>query len=272
MTRPVFFISDRTGITAETLGRSLLTQFEEQRFNPITLPFVDSVDKAEQAVLTINKAATASNSRPVIFITVVDPQLQQILATANGQIFDFFRTFINPLESALQAKSSPHMGKQHGIEGNPDYNHRIDAIHFAINCDDGVGIQHYEHADLIVIGVSRCGKTPTSLYLALQFAVNVANYPFTEEDLVQQQLPKALLPYKDRLFGLTITPERLKNIRQERRPNSRYASLACCQKELTEVEALYQQYNIPYLDTTTRSIEEIAAKILNMSGIQRHYY
>lgn len=272
MTRPVFFVSDRTGITAEALGRSLLTQFEDITFEHFTLPFIDTKEKAEKAIVKIEKAHEKYQVRPIVFASVVKPSIQQILDQANATVINFFSTFISQLEQELNTQSIHSIGKQHGIEDNQDYHLRINALNFAMNCDDGVGIQHYENADLIIVGVSRSGKTPTSLYLALHFGILVANYPLTEEDLENYHLPKLLQQHKHKLFGLTIDPTRLQSIRQERRPNSRYSSLPQCQQEILDAEKIFKQEDIRYLNTTTRSVEEIAAKILNKMKLQRHYY
>ncbi len=272
MKRSVFFVSDRTGITVEALGRSLLTQFENITFEYFTLPFVDSKEKAEKAVAKINKDSEINGERAIVFASVVEPDIQQQLEEANGVILNFFNAFITPLENELNVQSNINIGKRHGIEDNQGYNHRIDALNFAMSCDDGVGIQNYEHAELIIVGVSRSGKTPTSLYLALHFGIYVANYPMTEEDLGQFKLPDFLKEHQHKLFGLTIDPQRLRSIRQERRPNSRYASIEQCREEISRVEKIFKQENIRYLNTTTRSVEEIATKILNKMRLERHYY
>lgn len=272
MKRSIFFVSDRTGITVEALGRSLLTQFENITFEYFTLPFVDSKEKAEKAVATINKESEKKQERAIVFASVVAPEIQEHLECANAAILNFFSAFIDPLEQELKIQSNYRIGKRHGIEDNQDYHHRIDALNFAMACDDGVGVQNYEHAELIIVGVSRSGKTPTSLYLALHFGIQVANYPMTEEDLEQFKLPSFLKEHQNKLFGLTIDPQRLRSIRQERRPNSKYASIEQCKEEISRVEKIFKQENIRYLNTTIRSVEEIAAKILNKMKLERHYY
>ncbi|PKM04870.1 MAG: phosphoenolpyruvate synthase regulatory protein [Gammaproteobacteria bacterium HGW-Gammaproteobacteria-6] len=269
MKRTAFFISDGTGITAETLGQSLLSQFENIEFTKLLRPYVDTVEKARSMVQQINAAAEQDGARPIIFDTVVNSEIRKELASCKGFMIDIFSTFLAPLEQELGDGSSYSVGKSHSIQHNSHYKDRIDAVHFAMDNDDGARTQQYVNADIILVGVSRCGKTPTSLYLALQYGIRAANYPLTEEDMEHLQLPAVLKPHKHKLFGLTIEPERLTSIRNERRPNSRYASFAQCEFEVREVENLFRKENIAFVNTTTFSIEEISAKILVEKGIER---
>jgi regulator of PEP synthase PpsR (kinase-PPPase family) len=266
--RTVFFVSDRTGISAETLGRGLLSQFSGVEFIQIALPFIDTEAKAHAAVVQIN-AAAASGARPLVFCTQVRPELATILRTCNGLHLDFFAAFLAPLEAELQQVSSHSMGLSHGLRDEQRYDTRIDAVNFALNSDDGIGQQNYAAADVIVLGVSRSGKTPTCLYLAMQYGVRAANYPLIEADFEQQHLPAALNPHRARLVGLTIAPERLQQIRHERRPDSPYASLAQCQYEVRQLQTLLEREQIPSLDSTQMSIEEIAASIVHERGLTR---
>ena len=265
--RTVFFVSDQTGVTAETLGHSLMTQFEGQEFRPVTLPFVSSLDKAEEAVRRINRAAS-QGLRPIVFSTLVQDDLREILMGANALFLDLFSTFVGPLERELDARSTHRAGRAHGIADLAAYTTRIEATNFSLANDDGSG-GDYAHADVVLIGVSRVGKTPTCVYMALQYGVFAANYPLTEDDLEAGRLPPRLEPYRAKLFALTIRPERLQQIRNERRPDSRYASRQQVLYELRAAEALFSRYALPWLDTTECSIEEIASRILNTSGIER---
>jgi regulator of PEP synthase PpsR (kinase-PPPase family) len=267
--RTVFFVSDQTGVTAETMGHSLLTQFDGQVFRQVTLPFISTVDKAEEAVRKINATAEAEGVRPVIFSTLLQEDLREIIRRANGLFLDFFDAFLGPLVQELKTKSSRQQGKAHGIADINTYTLRINATNFALANDDGQSIRDYDRADIILVGVSRSGKTPTCLYMALQYGIFAANYPFSEEELESGRLPQSLVPYKRKLYGLTISPERLQQIRNERRPNSRYASPAQCEFEVRNAEAILNRYSIPYIDTTECSIEEIASRILDMTGIER---
>lgn len=266
--RTIFFVSDRTGITAETLGDSLLTQFALD-YEPVTLPFVDNLDQARNAIKLIDQVMQRGGPRPIIFSTVVHDEVRELLKSANGAFFDFFDTFISPLETELGMKSLHAIGLSHGVGNRQRYDVRIDAMNYALNHDDGQTVRQYEQADIIIIGVSRTGKTPVSIYLALQYGIYAANYPLTEDDLMESRLPKVLAPYRGKLFGLSIQAERLQSIRQERRANSRYASLAQCQMEVIRAEALFRRERIPSVNSTTVSIEEIATTILHGTNLKR---
>jgi regulator of PEP synthase PpsR (kinase-PPPase family) len=267
--RTVFFVSDQTGITAETLGQSLLTQFEEVRFRRITLPFIKSVDKAREAVHRINLTAQVEGFPPIVFATFVQDSLRDEVAKCDGLFLDFFGTFIEPLERELNVKSSHTTGRAHGRADSASYLRRIDAINFAMENDDGMRVDGYDKAEVILVGVSRCGKTPTCLYLALQHGVYAANFPLTEDEFQRRRLPKDIEAYKAKLFGLTIEPVRLRQIRDERRPDSRYASPQQVNFELREAESLYRRYGVPYMDTTHTSVEEIAARVLHDKDLRR---
>lgn len=270
MKRVAFFISDGTGITAEALGHSLLAQFDSIEFEQITLPYVDTTEKAYQVLARIN-ATTESNhgERPIVFDTIVNQEIRQIIGEANAFKVDIFATFLSPLEQELSVRSSYSVGKSHAGGTNENYMARIAAVNFALDNDDGAKTRYYDQADVILVGVSRSGKTPTCLYMAMQFGIKAANYPLTEEDLGNLTLPDSLKPYKHKLFGLTIDPERLAAIRNERRANSRYASINQCYYEVEEVEDLYRQEQISYLSTTDLSVEEISTRIMLDTGLER---
>jgi len=271
--RTVFFISDRTGITAEMLGNSLLTQFEDMHFHRVTIPFVDSMEKVADAVRQVNATATAEGRRPIVVSSVVDETMSEtIRRDVQALTLDMFQIFIQPLEAELGAKSSHAAGRSHGIANSHEYFARMEAINFTQAYDDGAATRDLDKAQVILVGVSRCGKTPTSLYLALQFGVRAANFPLTPDDFADRRLPASVLPFRERLFGLTIQPERLREIREERRPGSHYAQLDNCRHEVRGAEHLMQQHAIPMLDTTSKSIEEIATTILHRAKLERHIY
>lgn len=269
MKRIAYFISDGTGITAETLGNALLAQFDKIEFSRDTLPYIDSIEKANSAVEKINLAAVESGMPAIVFDTIIDKNIRAIIDTANAFKVDIFEAFLNPLEQELNTESSYSVGKSYSATNSASYLNRIDAINFALDNDDGARTRHYENADVILVGVSRSGKTPTCLYLAMQFGIKAANYPLTEEDMDELSLPKSLLKHKQKLFGLTIDPERLSAIRTERKANSRYASLKQCYHEVDEVEFLYERENIPFISTTDKSIEEISTRIMQTTGLKR---
>jgi regulator of PEP synthase PpsR (kinase-PPPase family) len=271
--RTVFFISDRTGITAEMLGNSLLSQFEGFQFHRQTIPFVDSPEKVEAVIEQVNATADAEGRQPIVFSSVVDEIASEtIRREARALTLDLFQIFIAPLEAELDARSSHTAGRSHGIANSHEYFARMEAINFTQTHDDGAATRDLGKAQVILIGVSRCGKTPTSLYLALQFGVRVANFPLTPDDFADRNLPASLLAHRDRLYGLTINPERLHQIREERRPGSKYAALESCRHEVREALFLMQREGIPTLDTTAKSIEEIATTILHRAKLERHIY
>ena len=266
--RPVFYVSDGTGITAETIGHSVLTQFEGVNFDTQRIPFVDNEDKARRAADRIRLAGQAGRVRPIVVNTVVDPRLSALLAESGGLMLDVFAPFIGPLEHELGTARQPHVGRAHGVVNSAAYESRIAATNYALAHDDGMDVD-YDDADMILVGVSRVGKTPTCLYLALHFGVRAANYPLTEEDLGSGELPRRLRPHRRKLFGLTIDPQRLQQVRHARRPNSHYSELDQCRREVNAAEVLFRQEAVPMLSTTNTSIEEIASKILSALDINR---
>ncbi|MFN7086189.1 MAG: pyruvate, water dikinase regulatory protein [Burkholderiales bacterium] len=270
--RTAYFISDRTGITAEMLGHSLLTQFENVRFQEETLPFIDTPAKAWEAVKQINKRAENDGVRPIVISTLVNTEIAGIVGSANALFMDCFQIFIAPLEKELGVTASHEIGRTHNVSDFVNYHNRIDAVNYALSHDDGVSVRDLNEADVILVGVSRCGKTPTCLYLAMQFGIRAANYPLIPEDFGSMQLPAKLRSLRHRLYGLTIKPARLQQIRNERRPGSKYATLANCEFEVREAEALMRQEGIPYLDATSKSVEELATTILQEARLMRRIY
>jgi len=260
-TRIVFIVSDGTGITAENFSQSILAQFEAT-FKHIRIPFVDSVDKAHEAVSNINQAFEKYDVQPIVFTTLVNPELNHIVSKANGLILDMFQTFVAPLEAALDMKSTHAMNRLHHNADTEAYKNRIEAINYSLAHDDGQSNQNLVEADVILVGISRVGKTPTSLYLAMQYGLKAANYPLIPEDFERGHLPKDLMPYRQKIFGLMIDAERLSEIRNERRPGSNYAKLENCRYEINEATAMMKKQSIPWVLTTSKSIEEIATTVL----------
>ncbi|HEY7674176.1 MAG TPA: pyruvate, water dikinase regulatory protein [Burkholderiales bacterium] len=270
--RTVFFVSDGTGITVEMLGHSLLTQFEGFDFRQMTVPFVDSAAKAEACVARVNEAARPGGERPVVFTTLVNTEVRSVIRRADAFVLDFFEIFLGPLESELGEHSSHTIGRSHSARDIKVYSNRIEAVNYALAHDDGTSSRELEKADVILVGVSRSGKTPTSLYLALQFGVRAANYPLIPEDFDRMSLPKILDRYRHKLFGLSIAPERLREIRNERRPNSKYAELENCRFEVQQAEALMKREGLRWVNSTVKSIEEIATTILQEFKLERRVY
>ena len=270
----VFFVSDGTGITAETFGNAILAQFEV-KFRHIRIPFVDTVDKAHQAVRQILHTGEIEGRRPIVFTTLVNMEVLNVILEGcqdKTMLMDMFSIFVNPLEKELGIKSNHRVGRFSDASKSQEYRDRIEAINFSLAHDDGQLNRDLESSDVILVGVSRSGKTPTSLYLAMQHGLKAANYPLIPEDFERRQLPPALMPYRKKIFGLTILPDRLSEIRSERRPNSRYASLENCRMEVAEAEAMMRRSGIRWLSTTTKSIEEIATTILQEVRPERLIY
>jgi len=261
ITRIVFIVSDGTGITAENFSQSILAQFELP-FKLVRIPFTDSVDKAVAAVEAINAAFQRDKIEPIVFTTLVNIELNGIVSKAKALVLDMFQTFVAPLEQALGIKSTHAMNRLHHNADTAAYKNRIEAINYSLAHDDGQSNQNLADADVILVGVSRVGKTPTSLYLAMQYGLKAANYPLIPEDFERGQLPKDLIARRSKIFGLMIDPERLSEIRNERRPGSNYAKLENCRYEINEATAMMRRESIPWVLTTSKSIEEIATTVL----------
>lgn len=267
--RTAFFISDRTGITAELLGKGLLAQFQGIEFKKISLPFVDTEERAREATARIQQTWQEDGVKPVVFSTLTEHTLRKHIAASGALFLDVFELFVGLLEAELGIASAPALGLAHGIGDHANYARRIDAVNYALNYDDGARTAQLGSADVILVGVSRCGKTPTCLYLALQYGVQAANFPLTPDDFSLGHLPESLEPHRSKLFGLTIDPERLRQIRGERRPDSQYASLENCRYEVAQAEAMLKREGIPWIDTSMKSVEEIAVTILQEAGLER---
>ena len=270
MQRTVFFISDGTGITAESFGQSLIAQFECYEFQYITFPYIDSLVKTVEVIEQIHNVNTIEKIRPIVFMTVLNEEINQLLHTSDAYIIDPFQIFLPGLEDEFGQYPIYRTGKKRSTIHSHSYHRRIEAVQFALNNDDGAKTKNYDKADIILLGASRSGKTPSCIYLGLQFGIFAANYPLTEEDLQEPLcIPKPLEPYLEKLFGLTIHPDRLAGIRHERRPNSRYASNQQCQFEVHIIEQLYQKKRINWINSTDCSVEEISTRIMALAQLER---
>ncbi|HEX7022823.1 MAG TPA: pyruvate, water dikinase regulatory protein [Trueperaceae bacterium] len=265
----VFFVSDHTGITAEVLGHSLLARFEGLELRQVTRPFIDSAQKAQPVVQEIEEAAR--NTQVLVFTTLTDRDILQRLSRAGAVLLDLFEPYLDTLAVELGRPPSQRVGRSHSIVNLANYQARISALDFALVTDDGLGANQYQNADIVLVGVSRVGKTPTCLYLGLQYGIRASNYPLADDDFERPALPEPLAAHQHKLFGLSIDPLRLHHIRNERRPGSSYASLERCQYEVRQAERLFQTLGLPFLNTTTASVEEIAATILQVAGLRRLY-
>ena len=269
--RTVFVVSDGTGITAETFAHAVLAQFDSVRYRNFRIPFINTLDKADEVAHRIEQAYQADGVRPIVFSTLVNPEINTRVRQANALFMDLFFNFVEPIENELGIKSSHSMGRSFSTQ-TKHYQDRIEAINFSMAHDDGQYVKGLETADVILVGVSRCGKTPTSLYLAMQYGVKAANVPLIPDDFERDSLPSAILPYRSKLFGLTIQPERLSEVRNERRPNSQYASLTQCRQEVAAAERLMRREGIRWLSTTTKSIEEISTTVMQKVGLDSRFF
>ena len=265
----VFIISDSTAITAETLGRSLLAQFPSYNFEFNIHPYVKTLEEIDSIIEEINTYAELGEIKPVVFSTLTDPVIRKKLGESKAKLFDPFDAFLSGLSQTFKSEPIGKSGLFHSTHNREAYTHRIEAVDYSLQHDDGVGLKYLDSADLILLGVSRTAKTPTSLYLAMQFSIRCANYPLTPDDMESEGLPRVMRSHKDKLFGLTTEPKRLHAIRQERRANSQYSSLAQCEYELKVAENIYKLEGIPYINTENKSIEEIAATIMHKKGLKR---
>jgi [pyruvate, water dikinase]-phosphate phosphotransferase / [pyruvate, water dikinase] kinase len=262
MKRTVFFVSESTGITAETLGHSLLSQFDTLDFEQVYMPYINTDLRAKALTQRMREAAERDGARPIVFATMLDPEIRKILQSGDCFFMELFERFIDPLASELGVPPSRKSGRSHAITKPSSYTKRIEAINFAMANDDGVRPDNFHRADVVLLGVSRVGKTPTCLYLAMHYGLRSANYPVTEEDFERGDVPQLVWDCRHKLFGLTIDPQRLQLIREERRAGSEYASAKRCQDDVRRATAIFKRLGIPVLNTTTQSIEEISSQIL----------
>ncbi len=268
--RSVFYVSDRTGKTAESLGQSLLSQFDGIEFTDKTYAFVSTEIEAHFVASEINKNAETTGQQPIVFSTLVNDEIQAFISATDACVISLFNAFIEPLEISLHAKSSHTIGKAHEPFGNEDYKKQMDAIDFTLKNDDGIRTNLFDQADVILVGVSRSAKTPTCLYLAMHFSIKAANYPLTDDDMENDELPGFLLPYLDKIVGLTIRADQLSAIRQQRRPNTTYATLKKCQYEIKRAETMMEKAGLFVLDSTAMSVEEIAVNLVKEKQLLRN--
>lgn len=261
MSRTVYFVSESTGITAETLGHSLLSQYDTLDFEQVYMPYINTTLRAEELVQSMNEAAARDGARPVVFATMLNTEISAILKAGNCYYMELFDTFMDPLSAELGVPPSRKSGQSHSIKAGY-YTKRIEAINFAMANDDGIRPDNFHRADVVLIGVSRSGKTPTCLYLAMHYGLRSANYPITEEDFERGDVPQLVWDCRHKLFALTIDPQRLQLIREERRSNSPYSSIERCHDDIRQAQQIYKRLQIPVLNTTSQSIEEISSHII----------
>ncbi len=259
---PVFFLSDSTGISAETMGNALLIQFPDVQFERTLIPFISSLEEAREVVARLDQVLDESPRMPLVFATAASDEVRLELLKTRCPVIDFFGLHMERVESILETHGVHKAARLHGVGDIKRYNSRMQAVEYTIEHDDGQSVRGLEKADVILVAPSRCGKTPTAMYLALQHGLFVANYPIVDEDLETNELPRPVRDLRDKCFGLITTPQRLSTVRQERRPNSRYASIDQCTFELRRTDAIFKLYSLPVIDTSTKSVEEISTIVL----------
>ncbi len=267
--RDVFYVSDGTAITCETLGHVVLGQFPF-RANEKTFPFVESEDKLTDLLKEIETSYQINSIKPLVFFSMVIPELRQKLVESNAYCYDVLESMVQKVQDDIQMQPKPKLQRSRSVGKDSDtYFDRIAAIEYTLAHDDGITLKGLDDADIILLGVSRSGKTPTSLYMAMQFGLRVVNYPFIDDDLARMRLLPEFEVHRHKLFGLTIDPERLKEIRENRLAGSDYASDEQCLHELRTVESLFRREAIPYINTSSLSVEEISTRVLERSGLRR---
>lgn len=265
----VFFISESTGITADELGSSLLSQFPQFSFTKRYHPFIDTIEKAKALVCKVNEVAESQTIKPLVFATMANKEINKILATVDAHYYELFDNYLDKLSDNLGVKPRRESGLMHGLVNEVQYDARIDAVNYTLAHDDAMILKGLDEADVIMVGVSRSGKTPTCLYLALKYGIKAANYPLTSDDFEQHAFPKEILKFKDKLIVTTISPQRLHHIREKRRPNSRYASMPICASEIKMAMDMYDRHGLVPLDVTTQSVEELATQIVRIYRLSK---
>lgn len=264
--RQVFFVSDHTGVTAEVLGHSLLARFDHLDIETATRPFINNAERATELLAEFGRLSRP----PIVFSTITDPSVRSILSPGADTHLDLFEPFMTQLESSLGQRAESRIGAAHGIRDLGRYQARIDAVEFALTTDDGSNTKRYGSSEVIMVGVSRVGKSPTCLYLAMQYGVRASNFPLAEDDFERSSLPDPLAPYRLKLFGLTIDPRRLHELRTKRSPGTGYASLERCEYEVSRSEQLLRRNNVPFIEVTNVSVEELASQVLLRADLARH--
>ena len=266
--RTVFFVSESTGITAETLGHSLLSQFPHIDFTYLQRPFIDSEKKALALVNEINLISKEKHFKPLVFATMPEFKINNILQQSDCYYYEVFESILDKIGKDLHTEPTRESGMSHGLINEKIYDARIDALNFTLKHDDAMVLKTLGESDVIIVGVSRSGKTPTSLYLALKFGIKAANYPITDDDFDKNELPQILLNNQHKLFATSIKAKRLHQIREKRRPNSQYSSLETCKSEIKKAQFLYDKYGLHPMDVTSQSIEELAAQIVRKLNLK----
>ena len=266
-TYQIYLISDSTGETLDRIFLALKAQFENIEYKVHSYSFT----RTENQILKIlDDAKKKENS--VILYTIVDNNLAKYLSNASAKkkipCFSVLGNLILSFSKILNQKASHEPSGQHAL--NDEYYERIEAIQFTMNHDDGNLISDIENSDIILVGVSRTSKTPTSIYLANK-GFKTSNIPLVNEN----SLPKKLRenPQLTCVVGLNTEAERLVDIRKNRMnslketENKKYTSIDNIKKEINEAKKTFQKYRWPSIDVTRKSVEETAASIIKIHEI-----
>ncbi|WP_028582415.1 pyruvate, water dikinase regulatory protein [Desulfogranum japonicum] len=259
----VYYISGSTAILAEDMGRALLAQFSGFRFKEEKIPFIHTVAEAEEALNRI--LDQCKEEKPLLFCTIMDQHTRDVFNHPDVLFFDIFLETLEKVETSLGVCALREPGYSRHFTMSK-MTKRVDAIHYSLEHDDGTKPKDYDIADLILVGVSRTGKTPVSIYLATHMELKAANFPLTADHLGKHELPKEIVKNKSRAIGLTASPRYLHEIREKRYHGSTYASLDTCTRELQQARQLYRRYDLKTLNVEGRSIEELAVQAVQLVG------
>jgi len=264
--KDVYYISGSTALLAEDMGQALLCQFQEISFHEEKIPFIKTKEDAEKALEHIREQS--GGRRPLIFCTIMDQQIRRILDSPEVEFFDVFGSILDRLETCLETKALRVPGYSRTID-DMTLAKRVEAIHFSIEHDDGTRTREYDEAEVILVGVSRSGKTPVSVYLATHMGIKSANFPLTAEHLDSYELPHEIIRNRKKVVGLTTSPQLLHKIREQRYSGSNYAKVSTCASELSQAKQIYMKYNIPVVETDGKSIEETSVQVTQLVDIPK---
>jgi len=262
----VYYVSGSTAILAEDMGKALLAQFQGILFREEKIPFIHTPEDAHKALEHILQQS--EGNPPLVFCTIMDQATRDVFNCPQVRFFDIFLNTLELLEQALGTPALREPGYSRHFTLSR-MNKRVDAIHFSLEHDDGTRPAEYDEAEIILVGVSRSGKTPASIYLATHMELKSANFPLTEDHLHQHELPKEIVRNRKRAVGLTCSPQYLHTIREKRYAGSTYASLATCTRELQQANRLYIRHNLKVINVEGRSIEEIAVQAIQAIGLNK---
>jgi len=262
--KDVYYISDSTGILATNLGQALICQFPEVNFSGEKFPFIRTVEDAKKTLAYI--LSRSGGRRPLIFSTIINSDVRKIFDSPEVEFFDAFGHFLDRLETCLETPALREPGFARHLD-NVHMAKRVEAIYFCLEHDDGRKVDEFDEADIILLGVSRAGKTPISVYLSTQMGLKSANFPLTSEYLTRYRIPDGIMQNRAKAVGLTTSAQLLNSVREKRYPGSNYAKLSTCIEEIHQAQRIFQKNKIPIISTAGKSIEEAATQVLRELSI-----